>query len=161
MSVATRPRTVSLHAPPLAPRSLAPIPLAVSVFSWLGSLGLLFAGSAVLAVAYAVARDADARGSAVPTVWGVGSVACWPAGVFYLLVYARRRTRSRPPSRGERLAATVAVAGLVAVALVAVVAPPDPFTQLRWVGVAGPLLLVPGYALVYRRGYRRLRPSRT
>ncbi|WP_348610974.1 DUF7534 family protein [Halobaculum rarum] len=126
--------------------------------SWpLGVVGLTFAGCAVLAFAYAIARDADARGSGVPTVWGAGSVALWPAGVYYLLVYARRRERSRSTGRGERAAATVAAAGTVAFVFTAVFAPPDPSSQLVWLGVAGPLSLVPGYALVYRRGYRRLR----
>ena len=142
------------------PQPLAAIPEAVSGFSVAAMLGLAFGGSAALGFAYVVARDADARGSSVPTVWGVGSVVAWPAGLFYLLVYARRRERSRPMERGERAAVTVVLAGLVAFVVAAAVGPPDPFTGFAWVGAVGPLLLVPGYVLVYRRGYRRLLAGR-
>ncbi|MFC7098478.1 DUF7534 family protein [Halobaculum marinum] len=145
------------HTAWLSGRSLtAPIQAAVPGFSALGTVGLVFAGCATLAFAYAVIRDADARGSSVPTVWGVGSVIAWPAALWYLLVYARRRERSRAPDRGERAAVTVALAGVTAFVLAATAAPPDPVTQLVWAGALGPLLLVPGYVLVYRRGYRRL-----
>ncbi|MFC7068189.1 DUF7534 family protein [Halobaculum lipolyticum] len=142
------------------PRSLAPIQSAVPGFSALAAVGLVFVAVTALAVAYAVARDADARGSSVPTVWGVGSVAVWPVSLWYLLVYARRRQRTRPRDRGERAAATVALAGATAFVLAATAAPPDPVTQLVWAGALGPSLLVPGYVLVYRRGWRRIHGRR-
>ena len=112
----------------------------------LGSLGLW------------VARDADARGSRHVLLWGLSSAVT--GGLVGLVYYVGRSDvgeRTRPPTRGERLARTVVLAALPAWVLSATLAPLDPFTQALY----GPGLLVVtlplAYVLDYRGGYARLR----
>lgn len=118
----------------------------------------LFAMAAVtlLAVPAWVSRDAAARGSSAPTLWGWAAVLGGVVGLYYLFVYAPRRERSTPPAAGERAAAATVVADVAAMLVGATLAPPDPYTQAVWWLGAFLLLLPVSYLLVYRRGYRRL-----
>lgn len=110
----------------------------------------------LLSVFYWVSRDAAARGSSSPSLWGASAALSGVVGLYYLFVYAPGRERSVLPTRGERAAATVIVADVAAMVVGATLAPPDPFTQLVWWLPSIALLLPVSYLLVYRRGYRRL-----
>lgn len=116
----------------------------------------LMTGVTLLSMSYWVSRDAAARGSSSPFLWGVSAALGGIVGLYYLFVYRPGRERSAPPTRGERVAGTVIVADVAAMFVGAFLAPPDPFTQLVWwLRTFVPLLPV-AYLLVYRRGYRRL-----
>ncbi|ESP88880.1 DUF7534 family protein [Candidatus Halobonum tyrrellensis] len=129
---------------------MAPIaPLTYALFA-------LAVGVTLVPVVYWVSRDAAARGSSSPSLWGAFTAVSGVVGLYYLLVYAPRNERSVPPSRGERAAATVVVADVGAMLVGALLAPPDPFTQLVWWLPSVVLLLPVAYPLVYRQGYRRL-----
>jgi len=71
----------------------------------------LFA-SVLLATGVWVSADARARGSRHPVVWGVFAPISGIVLGYYLLWWRRGRPREYPPSRPERAAATVVVAGI-------------------------------------------------
>lgn len=105
------------------------------------------------AVAWWVARDADARGSTRPRVWGLAA-GLTPIGLpYYLFSRARHRgfeDRRTPPTRLDRLLATWASAGLVALLVGSVLAPPDPFAQAYWYLVGFAALLPVAWLVVGR-----------
>ena len=105
-----------------------------------------------------VARDAAARGSRRPALWGVGTaVTAGLVGTCYLLTRYRRSERSRPPTRGERAARAVTLATVSAWVLASLFSPPDPLTQVYY-GVGLLAVTLPlAYLLDYRGGYGRLR----
>ena len=109
-----------------------------------------------------VARDAAARGSRGPALWGVGTaVTAGLVGTYYLFARRRLGERSHPPTRGERAARTVALAAVSAWVLASALAPPDPFTQIYY-GVGLLAVTLPlAYVLDYRGGYHRLRERAT
>lgn len=110
-----------------------------------------------------VSRDAEARGSSIPNLWGLASV-LGPGLVLYpgvLLVSGKFGERRSPPEATDRAAGTWTVAGVAAVLVGAVLSPPDPiavaFGGLATFAVALPV----AYLLVFRRGYRRILGPRT
>ena len=117
-------------------------------------------GSTLFALGLWVCRDADARGSSHPLLWGLSSVLP-PFGPAVLLYYFFLRARSdrigprRTPATGlDRGLAAWAGAGLVAVAAGGLLAPPDPVTAGVYTSVAFLVCLLPAYLLVYRGGDR-------
>ncbi|MFC7202413.1 hypothetical protein ACFQJC_02725 [Haloferax namakaokahaiae] len=122
-----------------------------------------FQASILISLGWWVARDASARGFDHTLLLGTVS-ALTPIGLPYYL-YMRYRTadqtRQRPASKTDRLLSTWASAGVAAFLTSAVLAPPDPFSQLFY-ELAGLAILLPcAYFLVYRGGYRRIRGSNT
>ncbi|CQR50208.1 MULTISPECIES: hypothetical protein [Haloferax] len=100
-----------------------------------------------------VSQNAAARGHGFPNLLGA-LVAFVPVGlVAYLLFFVSGSSRRRPPSRTERAALAVMLAGVASYAG-AFTLPPDPFTQGRWLIVAFVALLPVAYVVVYRRGHR-------
>ncbi|TKX62098.1 hypothetical protein EXE48_05350 [Halorubrum sp. ASP1] len=95
--------------------------------------------------------DAHARGSDHPGVWGVLAPLSGIVLLYYLLWWRPGRGRRYPPSRWERGAAAVAVAGPAGLVAASLVSPPDPASQLTvWpVAFAGCLPLA--YLVVGRR----------
>jgi len=92
-----------------------------------------------LTAGYWVYRDALVRGSDQPGTWGMLS-ALLVVPVLPLYLYVRRGLGARREWRKrDRAAGTAAATLLGSWAIVAVVAPPDPYTQLRW---AVPITLV-------------------
>ncbi|ELZ98664.1 hypothetical protein [Haloferax sulfurifontis] len=101
-----------------------------------------------------VSQNAAARGHGFPDLLGA-LVAFVPVGlVAYLLFFVSGSSRRRPPSRTERAALAVMLAGVSSYAGGAFTLPPDPFTQGRWLIVAFVALLPVSYVVVYRRGHR-------
>ena len=74
--------------------------------------------------------DSHARGSDHPGLWGVLAPLSGVVLFFYLLWWRRGRSREYPPSRWERSAATVTVAGVGGLVAGSLVSPPDPISQL-------------------------------
>jgi len=106
-----------------------------------------------LATALWVQRDARRHGSERATAWGVGMLLAAPLLPVAFVVYVLARPDSvpvTPPERIDRVLRNVAVASVVAVAVVAVASPPDPFTQSYAIAVALPVLVVLGVLLAYR-----------
>lgn len=100
--------------------------------------------------------DATARQLSWPVLWAALSGPVLGMLLYYLAVTRPRHERVRRGGRRERLAGATATACLTAMIAAAVIAPPDPFTQVRyWIGavvVAAP----PAYYLVYREQYLRV-----
>jgi len=129
----------------------------VWVFS-LVAASAVFWLSILLSIGLWVARDARARGSDQPLVWGLAA-ALTPFGLPYYLYRRYRRaglgSRAGTP-RADRFLGTWASASGAAFLASALLAPPDPFAQLLYALGAFGLLLPAAYLLVYRGGYRRL-----
>ncbi|OYR73146.1 hypothetical protein DJ71_19770 [Halorubrum sp. E3] len=107
---------------------------------------------AVLAATGAwVTLDARARGSAHPVAWGVLAPVSGIAIACYLLWWRRGRPRESPPSRRERTAATVTVAGVGGLVAGSLVSPPDPASQLTVWPIAFACCLPVAYWVVRRR----------
>jgi len=98
-----------------------------------------------------VSFDARARGSNYPAVWGVFAPVSGIVLAYYLLWWRRGRSRARPPSRWERSAAAVAVAGVGGMILGSLVSPPDPAAQLTVWPVAFACCLPVAYWVVEKR----------
>jgi len=95
--------------------------------------------------------DAHARGSDYPAVWGVFAPLSGIVLFYYLLWWRRGRSREYPPSRWERSAATVTVAGVGGLVGGSLVSPPDPTSQLTVWPVAFACCLPIAYWAVRRR----------
>jgi hypothetical protein len=115
--------------------------------------GFLAFGAVQLALVYAVIADAAARGSRVPTLRGISTVILAPLLVLYLLSYRRRHDRTEPVDGREQIARTVAIGGVLATAVTALVTPPDPFSQL----VTFPLVLAGSLPIASLFVYREVR----
>lgn len=101
-----------------------------------------------------VSQNAAARGHGFPNLLGA-LVAFVPVGlVAYLLFFVSGSSRRRPPSRTERAALAVMLAGVASYVADAFTLPPDPFTQGRGLIVAFAAALPVSYLVVYRRGHR-------
>lgn len=114
--------------------------------------------SVFLAVGLWVFRDARDRGTRRAAGLALASVVVPFVLPYYL--YRRSRSagesRSDPPAPVDRGLATWGAAGLAAIAVGAVFAPPDPFSQAIYaLGSLVPVLPV-AYLLVYRGWYRNL-----
>ena len=107
--------------------------------------------SVLVATGAWVALDARARGSNYPGVWGVFAPFSGIVLAYYLLWWRRGRSRARPPSRPERTAATVVVAGIGGMIVGSLVSPPDPTSQLTVWPAAFACCLPVGFWLVERR----------
>jgi uncharacterized membrane protein HdeD (DUF308 family) len=105
----------------------------------------------LLATGVWVNFDAHARGSAYPAFWGVITPLSGIVLLYYLLWWRRGRSRRYPPSRWERSAAAVVVAGLGGLIASAVLSPPDPVTQMTVWPVAFACCLPVAYWLVTKR----------
>jgi uncharacterized membrane protein HdeD (DUF308 family) len=105
----------------------------------------------LLATGVWVDADARARGSSHPVVWGVFAPLSGIVLTYYLLWWRRGRSREWPPSRSERAAATVVVAGIGGLIAGSLVSPPDPASQLAVWPVAFACCLPLAYWLVRRR----------
>ena len=82
------------------------------------------------ALGYVVYRDAAARGSSRPLVWGVGSLLTnGLAALLYLLVRSDIGTRDRGTTTPEWALLAFLFGSLAAWLVAATVAPPDPITQ--------------------------------
>ncbi len=77
-----------------------------------------------------IVLDARARGSQHPELWAVSALVTGIALVYYLLNWRGTHDRESPQSRRERYVLIISLAGLSGQILAAVVAPPDPITQL-------------------------------
>ncbi|WP_066412900.1 hypothetical protein [Halorubrum aethiopicum] len=95
--------------------------------------------------------DAHARGSDYPAVWGIFAPLSGVVLFYYLLWWRRGRPRQWPPSRSERAAATVVVAGIGGLIAGSLVSPPDPASQLTVWPVTFACCLPVAYWLVRRR----------
>lgn len=95
--------------------------------------------------------DAHARGSDRPGFWGVLAPVSGVVLLYYLLWWRPGRARRYPPSRWERVAATVAVAGPAGLVVGSLVSPPDPISQLTVWPVAFAGCLPVAYWAVRRR----------
>ena len=94
--------------------------------------------------------DAHARGSDHPRFWGGVAPVSGIVLAYYLLWWRPGRTRRYPPSRWERVAATVAVAGPAGLVVGSLVSPPDPMSQLTVWPVAFACCLPVAYWVVGR-----------
>lgn len=107
-----------------------------------------------LGIAYWVYRDATRRGIDRADAWGVGMLLMGPANPFglayYLLARPRADETTEPPTRLDRLVRNVVIASLLTVAVGAVVAPPDPYTQLYAASIALPVVVVLAVGFTYR-----------
>ena len=95
--------------------------------------------------------DAHARGSDHPGIWGVSAPVSGLVLAYYLLWWRRGRSREYPPSRWERAAATVTVAGVGGLVAGSLVSPPDPASQLTVWPVAFACCLPVAYWVVQAR----------
>jgi len=102
------------------------------------TVALAFLGTAVfvlggpLAAGYWTHRDATVRGSERAGLWGAGA-ALLLVPVLPLYLYLRRRLGPRLEwGEHDRLSGTVATALLAGWLVTTVIAPPDPYTQVRW-----------------------------
>jgi hypothetical protein len=98
-----------------------------------------------------VSFDAHARGSDRRGFWGVLAPLSGVVLFYYLLWWRRGRSREYPPSRWERSAATVTVAGVGGLVAGSLVSPPDPASQLTVWPIAFACCLPVGYWVVRRR----------
>ena len=95
--------------------------------------------------------DAHARGSDHPGIWGVLAPLSGVVLAYYLLWWRRGRARRYPPSRWERAAAVVVLAGVGGLVAGSLVSPPDPISQLTVWPVAFAGCLPVAYWVVRRR----------
>jgi len=114
-------------------------------------VGVLLFPLFLVAIGMWVNFDAHARGSGRPWFWGVLAPVSGVMLFYYLFWWRRGRSRRYPPSRWERAAATVAVAGFGGFVAGALVSPPDPTSQLTVWPVAFACCLPVAYWLVRRR----------
>lgn len=102
---------------------------------------------------YWALRDASQRGSHWPAAWAAVVVLAAPVAVpTYLLVRSRLGSRTDPPSRAERLGASLGMGVLAVFIAETLVGPPDPYSQLLFV-VPATVVVVPAvyWALFGRR----------
>ena len=98
--------------------------------AFLGTAVFVFGGP--LAAGYWTYRDATVRGSERAGLWGAGT-ALLLVPVLPLYLYLRRRLGPRREwGEYDRLAGTVAAALLGGWLVTTTLAPPDPYTQVRW-----------------------------
>jgi hypothetical protein len=120
------------------------VPAALTALVPIWFLALAFA------LGYVIYRDADARGSARPLAWSVGSLL---TNGLVALLYLRARSeiggRERPRAGAERALVAFVLGSLVAWLVAATVAPPDPVSQAIYAAVAA-AVAVPLVALVGR-----------
>ncbi|WP_227353078.1 DUF7534 family protein [Haladaptatus salinisoli] len=76
--------------------------------------------------------------------------------LYYFIRYRHLHERQRPPTRGNRIALTLALSSLSTTIASAILAPPDPFTQVLYRLAAFAVALPVAYLLVYRQ-----QPERT
>jgi len=95
--------------------------------------------------------DAHAHGSDYPAFWGVFAPISGIVLLYYLLWWRRGRSREYPPSRWERGAAAVTVAGLGGLIVGSLVSPPDPVAQMTVWPIAFAACLPVAYWLVWAR----------
>jgi hypothetical protein len=117
----------------------------------------LFPAIGALLGVYWTYLDATARGSGSPSQWAIGCVVIPFLLIGYLLYRSKIGGRKEPASQRERLVGTLVVAHMVSVLGAVFLLPPDPFTQLLYYLPLVVIGLLPGYWLVWRRGYARLR----
>ena len=117
---------------------------------------LLVAVVGIVSLSYWIRLDATARGSSSPLFWAVLVPIFWPAILYYLLVFRPSNERRYPPTRWQGFAWMFAVCCFGTNALVPILSPPDPFTQVLYTPVIFVILLLLTYLLVYRRRYGRL-----
>ncbi|WP_266079315.1 DUF7534 family protein [Haladaptatus caseinilyticus] len=110
----------------------------------------------VLSVNYWVYSDATARGSSFPSFWSISSVFFWLPALYYFIRYRHLHERQRPPTRGNRIAQTLAISSLSATVVTTFFAPPDQFTRTLLVPACFAGTLSVTYVLVYRRQYKRI-----
>lgn len=105
-----------------------------------------------VSIGYWIYADALARGcsDAAAFRWAVVSAVVIPIGAVYLFTVRGSDERNYPRTRRERLAGTLAGSGLVALVASAVLAPPDPVTQLRVLPVAFAVIAAATYLYEFR-----------
>jgi len=102
------------------------------------------------ALGYVVYRDAAARGSARPLVWGAGSLLTnGLAALLYLRARSDLGDRDHRATAAERALVAFVLGSLAAWFVAATVAPPDPITQAVYATGAA-VVAVPLAALVAR-----------
>ena len=121
--------------------------LTATLFVWLSGVAALF---------QLISRDARARDSDQPGTWALAVVVALPLALPYyaysVSLTQRLGARATPPDHIDRLLATWANGCLGAILAGSVLAPPDPFSQLRAVWLALVVSLPVSYLLVYRGG---------
>lgn len=126
-------------ATPLVPLVAA---VAVGALALLGGVGL----------AYWTFRDAAGRGSDRAVYWAAFVFALSLVGVpTYLLVRSRLGARRDDPSLAERLGGSLGLGLLLAFVAGAVLTPPDPYSQVRFVLPAAMVAVPLAYWTLYRR----------
>ena len=106
---------------------------------------------------YWIYLDAAIRGSDSPFLWATGCVVIPFLLIGYLLYRSEIGGRTEPASQQERLVGTFAVAHMVSVLGLVFLLPPDPFTQLTYYLPFVIIGTLPGFWLVWRRGYAQFR----
>lgn len=84
----------------------------------------------LVAAAYWTYADAAARGSDMAWLWGVAVVLTAVAAVLYLAARRDLGDRTRPPSTGQRAAATFVLGAVLATPLTMLVAPVAPVDRV-------------------------------
>lgn len=125
-------------------------------------LWVAFYSSMILSVGLWVIRDARARESDQPITWAVALVFT-PIGLPYYLYRRYRRAglseRQTPPTKRDRLLTAWASASLGSFLLSALLAPPDPVSQILFILVGLGILLPVVYLLIYRGKHQTIRLS--
>lgn len=119
----------------------------------------VFGLSIMLSIGLWVFRDARARGSDQPFLWGIFSVLLFPplGPLYYLYRRYRRASMSRraePPTKYDRFLAMWANAGTIAYLGGVSLSPPDIFAPIIYTYILLVVLLPIMYLLVYLGGYR-------
>lgn len=122
-------------------------------YSLLGLLVALLVGGLLIAAGVWVHRDASRRAGVNPVFWAVAvPLGNLPAALYYLHVRGPVRTDAPEPTRTDHLLYEMLSVAVVALAVVALLAPPDPFAQIVYAATVLVLALPPVYVLLYRRG---------
>ncbi|MFB6090864.1 MAG: hypothetical protein ABEJ97_07365 [Halobellus sp.] len=106
-------------------------------------------------IVYLVYRDAAARGAGSPRGLAFLVALLLPLSLVYVAFRRRLGTRA-PPADRERALRAALLAHLIAIFGVTF-APPDPMTQLRYLGVGLAAAYPLAYAVVYRNGIDAIR----
>ena len=129
------------------------VPLTIEILFLLWAL-LIFGG--YFGSVYWVYRDAAARGADHPAMRAFWALL--PFGVFgYLFNRSGIGERETELTTSECAVLSLVVAVFLALAISAVVTPPDPFTQVIYGTGFLPFTLLLSYFLFFLDGYRRLR----
>ncbi|WP_049888107.1 MULTISPECIES: hypothetical protein [unclassified Natrinema] len=102
---------------------------------------------------YWVYSDAKKQGheSKKALLWGIVVGLFLPIGLLYLYLRDSNKSTSLPISRTEQLIKVVVLAGVTAVFIGGIIAPPDPLTQVRYTVLAFPVCMVIGYLIIQRK----------